>query len=184
MNCKKCGAEVAGNAAFCENCGTPIDVQAPVMGSPEIPTAPQENVLLGTVGALVGAVIGGGLMILLSQIGVFASIAGVVLAFCSLKGYELLGKHLSLKGVIIAVVLMVVTPFVADTLDWGILLSNEFASLGYEVSVIDAALMVPDMLAEGAIEMEVYIQNLLMLYVFTALGAFSLIMDAFKKNKK
>ena len=51
-----------------------------------------ENVPMGMIGALLGAVLGGASIILFSQLGYIASISGVILAFCTLKGYELLGK--------------------------------------------------------------------------------------------
>ena len=51
-----------------------------------------ENVFLGLIGARVGARLGGASIILLSQLGYIASISGVILAFCTLKGYQLLGK--------------------------------------------------------------------------------------------
>ena len=60
--------------------GTPAELKAP------------ENVPMGLLGALVGAALGGASIILLSQLGYIASISGVILAFCTLKGYQLLGK--------------------------------------------------------------------------------------------
>ena len=160
MICNKCGAEIYENSVICENCGA----------SMEQAKTPVENVGLGVVGALIGGLIGAAAIILLSQLGVYAAIGGFALAFCSLKGYELLAKGMSIKGIVIAVIIMAVTPFVADALDWGIVIYNDFVSSGYELTYIDALTMLPLLLEEGAIEMSDYIKNLLMLYGFTALG--------------
>ena len=67
-----------------------MDTVAEMPGSPEV-KAP-ENMVLGILGAIVGALIGGASIIGLSQLGYIASISGLILAFCTLKGYELLSK--------------------------------------------------------------------------------------------
>ena len=53
MNCKKCGKELPDGMMICDECGAE-------QGKPE-------NVVTGVVGALIGAVLGGASIILLSQ---------------------------------------------------------------------------------------------------------------------
>ena len=55
----------------------------------------QENLALGILGALLGGILGGAAIVLIGQLGMISALSGVVLAFCTLKGYELLGKKLS-----------------------------------------------------------------------------------------
>ena len=129
-----------------------------------------ENVLMGFLGALVGAILGGASIILLSQMGYIASISGVILAFCTLMGYQLLGKGLSKKGIVLCVILMVVTPFVADWIDWAILLMKDMPEYGF--SLVDACVLVGELMAEGYIDMAEYAKNLGMIYLFVAIGAF------------
>ena len=43
---------------------------------------------------------------LVNQFGYIASISGVVMGVCALKGYQILGKKMSLKGIIICVILI------------------------------------------------------------------------------
>lgn len=177
MNCSKCGAPVPFGEDLCEKCANPlVDT---TFGFDEPKPKAKENVLAGTVGALVGAVIGGGSIILLSQLGYIASISGLILAVCTLKGYELLGKRLSGLGIGICVALMLVTPYFADRLDWAIVIMQEFADYG--VTFGEAYGLVPVFLEEEAIEMGQYIKNLLMIYGFVLLGAFSTIRSAVKK---
>ena len=138
-----------------------------------------ENTALGILGALVGALIGGASIVLLSMMGYVASLSGVVLAFCTLKGYELLGKVLSKKGIIICIVLMVLTPFVADWISWALVLMDAWADYG--VPFTEAFATVPLLLMDGTIAMADYLKDLGMLYLFVVLGAFYTVRDALKK---
>lgn len=152
-----------------ENLENPAEVKAP------------ENVALGIVGALIGAAIGAACIILLSQLGYIASLSGVVLAFCTLKGYELLGKGISTKGIVICIVLMVITPFVADWIDWAIVVMQYYE--GSAITFAEALLIVPLLMEDGSIAMSDYLTNLGMIYLFVALGAFYTVKSAFKKKK-
>lgn len=142
---------------------------------------PAENVLLGIVGALVGALIGGGSIILLSQLGYIASISGVILAVCTLKGYELLAKGLSMKGLVVCALLMLVTPFAADWIDWGILVMQSFPEYG--LTLAESIRIFPELLADDPELVGEYLKNLGMIYLFVVLGGFYTVKDAFKKRK-
>ena len=148
----------------------------------EVPVAEikePENTALGIIGALVGAILGGASIILLSQLGYIASLSGWALAFCTLKGYALLGKGISKKGVVICAVLMLITPFVADWLDWGLVLYQSAAEYG--VSYLDCLMIIPEFLADGTITMGEYLKNLGMIYLFVVIGGFYTVKEAFKK---
>lgn len=194
MNCPKCGATVASSFAFCENCGCKLERQQPAYEQPvyqqpayEQPVYQQpvqekkrENVVTGTVGALIGAVIGAAAIILVSRLGYVAGFCGLILAVCTLKGYELLGGKLSAKGIIIGVILMLVTPYLADRIDWALLVLEEFSDYG--ISFAEAFAAIPELIEEEAIEASDYYTNLAMLYGFTLLGGFSTVIGAIKKK--
>ena len=150
-----------------------LDTAAPA----EVP-AP-ENFLLGLIGALVGAILGGASIILLSQIGYIASISGFILAVCTLKGYELLGKRLSGKGIALCILLMIVTPFLADWIDWAIYLMRDYPE--YELTIVDACIAMAGLMAEGYVDMAEYLKNLGMIYLFVVLGAFGTLKNVLKK---
>ena len=150
-----------------------LDTAAPA----EVP-AP-ENFLLGLIGALVGAILGGASIILLSQIGYIASISGFILAVCTLKGYELLGKRLSGKGIALCILLMIVTPFLADYIDWAIYLMRDYPE--YELTIVDACIAMAGLMAEGYVDMAEYLKNLGMIYLFVVLGAFGTLKNVLKK---
>lgn len=146
-------------------------------GTPEV--KPAENVVLGLVGALIGAAIGGASIIGLSQLGYIASVSGLILAFCTLKGYAILGKGMSAKGVILCALLMLVTPFVADYLDWGILVYKELGSYGFTFT--ECLQLIPEFMKDGTIAVADYFKNLGMIYLFVIMGGFYTIKNAFKK---
>ena len=186
MNCEKCGKPQTG-ASFCEYCGHPVQPQAAsdqpasAQETPAAPVQKPENFITGIVGALIGAAIGGGSIILLSQLGYVASISGLILAICTLKGYELLGGKLSIKGIIVSLVLMLAMPYIADRIDWAIVVLNSFSDEG--ITFGQAFAVIPALIEDGAIEQSEYIKSLVMIYVFVALGAFSTVFNLFKKKK-
>lgn len=167
MNCNNCGNPVVEGTTVCAACGEALAVKK------------KENVITGFVGALIGALIGGAIIILLSQLGYIASVSGLILAVCTLKGYELLGGNMSWKGVVICILLMLVTPYLADRIDWAIVICQEYADYG--VTFAEGFALVPELLAEGAIEMGMYVKNLLMIYGFALLGAFATVKNRLKK---
>lgn len=181
MNCEHCGNPIPLGITACEFCGQEVPQQAQQtqqtfqaqqfqpQTSPIIPK--RENVIAGFVGALIGASIGAGVIILLSRLGFVASISGLILAICTLKGYELLGGRLSKKGAIICIILIVITPYIADRIDWAIVIKDSYSEYG--ITLGDAFAVVPDFVKEGVIEKFDYFKSLIMIYAFAALGAFS-----------
>lgn len=139
-----------------------------------------ENVLTGIVGAVIGAVLGGASIILLSQLGYVAAISGVILAVCTLKGYELLGGQLTTRGIIISCVLMAITPYIADRIDWAIVIAQTFADEGVTLGMAFAA--VHDVIAENDMVGD-YFTSLGMVYLFVVLGAFGTLKGLFNKKK-
>lgn len=177
MNCQKCNATIADNATFCEFCGAEVTAPATTTVAP-VESVKPDNLVTGIVGALIGAALGAAAIILLSQLGYVASISGLILAVCTLKGYELLGGRLSTRGIVISILLILVTPYIADRLDWAIVIMKEIPELSFG----EAFAALPVLLEEEAIEMGEYIKNLLFIYGFAALGAFGSLKSVLKKK--
>lgn len=138
----------------------------------------KENVLGGLVGALLGSLIGVASIVLLSQLGYVAALSGLLMAICTLKGYELLAGKLSTKGIIISSVLMIVMTLLGDQVDWAIIVAREL-----EVDFFTAFRIFPELLSYEVIDMGAYVGNLVMLYLFGLLGAVPTIINAFKNRK-
>ena len=160
--------EFEQNAPVSEQ-NNPLEIKAP------------ENMALGMVGAVIGALIGGASIIGLSQLGYIASLSGVLLAVCTLKGYELLAKGISPAGVLACSILMLVTPFAADWIDWTIVLYEAWA--GYGATFTECMMSLPALFAEDPELLGEYVKNLLMLYLFVILGGFYTVKNTFKRTK-
>lgn len=179
--CSVCGTEAADNATYCDYCDNRFETSNEIDPIPK--PGKRENVMAGLVGAVIGAVIGGASIVLVSRLGFVASICGVILAVCTLKGYELMAGSMGKTGIVICVALMLVTPYIADRLDWAIVLMEYYKeSFGETLSLGMAFSMIPELLAEDVIEMSTYVSTLVKLYLFTALGAVGSIVSAVKKK--
>lgn len=112
---------------------------------------------------------------LVNQFGYIASISGVVMGVCALKGYQILGKKMSLKGIIICVILMLLMVYISNWFSYAVAVAQV-----YKADIVSSFLAVPELIKEGAIESDAYYKDLLMLYVFTAIGAVPVIKNQIK----
>ena len=182
--CQSCGrpgpadAYYAGGAYLhlCPDCFTLLQQNMTMNQAQE--KQKKENVLSGAVGALLGSLIGVLCIVILSRLNIVAAISGIVMAVCTLKGYELLGGKLSTKGVCISVVLLLVMTFFGDCLDWAIIIASEFkVDLGLAFQSIFW------LLEEGGIDPSVYWGNLALLYVFLLIGMIPTVIASVKGRR-
>lgn len=138
-------------------------------------TKKRENVIAGVVGAFLGSLLGAAVIILVGQLGYVASICGLVMAVCTLKGYEKLGGILSRKGAVIAFLLTVGMTYVAHRADWALSIAREV-----EVNVFLAFRSIPALLAGDYLDTGAYWGNLAMLYLFVLLGAVPTLVSALR----
>lgn len=187
-----------GYVKVCQVCGQQTDTEPYYVGSSLMHLCPacaarvsqdihiasqkkmekKENVVAGIVGALVGSLIGVLAIVLIGQLGYVAVISGIIMAICTLKGYELLGGKLSVKGIVISAVLMVIMTYVGNQLDWAIVVMRE---LGYDL--IYSFRLIPLLLEDGAIVASSYWGNLDLVYIFTVIGAVPCAMNMVKGQK-
>ena len=139
----------------------------------------RENVVAGAVGAFLGALIGVVCTVVIGQLGYVASVSGLIMAVCALKGYELLGGALSRKGAAIASVLILVMTYFAHRLTWAAAIMSAFEG---EVGLLEAFRAIPQMLEEGMLEGPAYWGDLAMLYLFTLLGAVPTIISGLRST--
>lgn len=135
----------------------------------------RENVVAGIVGAFLGSLIGVVCIVLLGQLGYVASVSGLVMAVCALKGYEKLGGVLSKKGAAFSAVLILVMTYLANRLDWAISVAEAF-----DAGILTAFGAIDYLLEEEVIEGGSYWGNLVMLYIFTLMGAVPTIISSLR----
>ena len=141
----------------------------------------EKSFAMGIVGAVIGGLLGAASIILLGQLGVISAISGFVLAFCTLKGFELLGGKLDKKALAVCIVIMAVIPYFADRLNWAIAYYNVFQENNMTVAFGDCFKYVHDFIALDELQGD-YIKDLLFVYVFAALGGFTIVKQAFTKK--
>ncbi len=177
----------------CESCGKKEDVSTYVLNGNEAIVCSEcytniigtfteqenkknENILAGVVGALLGSIVGVISIVIFGQLGYIASISGLLLAICTLKGYEFFGGKLSHVGILVSSIIMLVMTYVGLRLDYAISIM-----VYYEIDIFSAFKGV----SEPIISMSSFIGNLILLYLFVSLGAVPTIRRAihFEKNK-
>lgn len=188
MVCPKCGGQMTENQA-CPYCGysagyvPAAQPQAPYQNTYYNPAesafAPKGNVILGTVGALIGSLLGVASIVLFFQMDMVASLSGLILAFCTLKGYELLGKKLSNLGIIICIVIMLAAPLLAYVIDGAIYFTKE-----WDLGFMESFEFCVELITSGAVSIGDMVKDMAMVYLFAALGGVGIIVNAFKANKK
>lgn len=108
----------------------------------------RENILLGIFGAFLGVLLGSALWVFLGRIGFIAGIAGYAIVFCGMKGYELLGGHLSKGGIILCIILSFLAVLAAEFVSLGITIHSELGEV-YTLSMADSFRLVPELLKES-----------------------------------
>lgn len=140
------------------------------------------NLPAGIVGALLFSLAGVALWVLINRLGYVAAICGLVLMVCAFKGYEKFSKKLDMPGIIaciiVAIFMGMVSQFICITLDAYEVFSE------YGLSLLETAQLVPLMLIDPEMELATaYLPDLLMGYLFMAIGSFSFVRNAIAAQK-
>lgn len=183
--CQTCGRDVriapryvsGSYALMCQECYAQLQQNKTLVQAQK--KQKSENVIGGIVGALLGSLVGVACIILVSQLGYVAALSGIVMAVCTLKGYELLGGKLSKKGIAISAILMLVMAYVGDRADWAIVVAREL-----EADFITAFQSIPVLLEQQIIDESSYWGNVVLLYFFLLVGAVPTIINMLKNQKK
>lgn len=137
----------------------------------------KENVLLGTVGAFIGAIIGGAVTLFIARLGYVAFYAGFILGICVVKGYEILGKKFSKLGAVISSILLLVTVVLVHQFDYAL---EAVKQLGLDFS--DGFDLINSLVLNGEAP-DKYFFNFFMLAVFTIIGGGVAISSALSTHK-
>ena len=166
-----------GDAVYLIDDATFRAYQAEVQDTVEAYGAREENFLLGIVGAVIGVIIGGAVALLVARLGYVSVLAGAALGFCTIKGYEFLGKKLTKKGVVVSAILMVLTVFLVNQLDYTLALMSELdLPFGMTWTLLNEATF------QGDVPENFYL-NLGLLAVFTLGGAWISVKSALDGQK-
>lgn len=135
----------------------------------------QENIVAGIVGAFLGSLIGVACTVLVGQLGYTSAFTGLIMAVGALKGYELMGGALSKKGAATACVLVLAMTWFAHRLTWAVAVA-----IAAGTNVFACFQAVPDLVDAGVIQSRAYWTDLVLLYVFTLVGAVPMIVTGLR----
>ena len=175
MYCPNCNQENPDNQVICQRCGATIRA-----ATPSVELEKPEKVLNGILGALIGGVC----IVLLNQAGYVAAISGIVLAFCTLKGYELLGGKLSKVGIAVSAVLILAMPFGAYLVSSGISFAEEVKQYGMDLTWIESIQLLFELMEYEPEMIDALRSDLLQLYLYTGLGVVVFLASKAKSFKK
>ncbi len=141
--------------------------------------AKKSNFLGGIVGAVLGALIGCVAWVLIFRAGYIASIAGLIMAVCAMKGYELLGGHLDRKGVIASIVILIAGVYLSNKIAWS---WEAYAALkDLDITFFDVFRNLNAIIMESGLSGEFY-SDLAIGYGLTALGSIRNLINAFRTS--
>lgn len=136
----------------------------------------------GTVGAFLGALLGGIIWVVINQFGVIAAIAGYAIIFFAYRGYAKFGNEMNLKGAIIATLISIIVLAGAHYICWAIDIYKVFSE-DYYITFLDAFLAVPSIAADPEIVYD-FLRDFLIGLVFIAFGAFPYIGGIMRAKKR
>lgn len=155
----------------------PIVPPAAVM--PEHP----EHVLAGVIGAFLFSLLGGGLYFLIYQLGFLAGICGLAIIALSVLGYQIFsGRKNSMKGVITAIIMMIIVIFLAEYLCVSYEIYSVFQEEGYVVSFFSIVRTMPEFLTDPDL-LRAVVFDLVLAYLLSAVAAFTYIRNALKTSR-
>ena len=184
MVCPHCDRRIPDGSEKCEYCGLAIVPESPAKKEKE----KTPSILLGTLGALLGAAVGSVLLYFACHVaGLLGTVAGTGLAFLVIKGYQLLGRRLGRGGIMISTAFIALSAYMVDRLDWAFRVLQWHAEQVLEpgaaqIDIFGAFTLVPVLLNNGNISLSSYLTNLGMIYVFCAVGVYFTLKDILKKQ--
>ena len=179
MRCMECGRKIGRKEKICPRC-----LKHPKKPRPEGAKYQPKYKFLGILGALSGMLVGAALFILVDQIGIWSGWCCILLGFCVLMGYRLLGKGMPLTGVILSAILLLVTPFSAYVLSRGINAWQDWLTLIPDLPLW-MALKIPFRMAAYVEELQIAMAvEICLLYACTAVGVGAYLLTYWKPIAK
>lgn len=127
---------------------------------------------MGIIGAVIGTALGVIVWILIAKLGYISWIGGFAIAAGAFYGYFLMGKGMSASGITVAVVLVIAAVWFATKMSWALEFQKAFKELGENYSLGECWKNMSGWITLTASSGS-YARDLILGYVFTGLGAFS-----------
>lgn len=141
----------------------------------------KSQIISGIVGAFLGSLIGVALWVVVYAVGYIAAVCGVVLAVCTLKGYQKLGGKLDKLGITIAVVITMAMVFVANYISYGYEVYIAFKEIE-DINIFQGIQAVGFFLSEYDDFRNSFIGDLIQGYFFTIIATATTFINAYKDS--
>lgn len=142
-----------------------------------------ENIGLGILGSIGGALIGVAFMVVLYMLGRVAFYTGVIMGLCAFKGYEILAGRKTKKGIVISVIAVLAMVYVGTRFCFAIDITSAFK--GY--NVFEAFVEADEKIAQFNLG-DAFNEMLVQQYIFAGIGVviavFSKIGEAKEKKSQ
>ena len=129
-----------------------------------------EDIGRGILGALIGGLIGAAVIVLIGQLGYVAALSGMVLGYCTIGGYRRGAGKLSAIGIAVSVVVMLLAVYLGNRTDIAIAAVKEL-----DLTFGQAFAWMHEL-----VDTDAYRNNLITLYLFSAIGAVPAAFNAHK----
>ena len=139
------------------------------------------NVITGLVGALIGALIGVALWVAIYALGYIATICGIVLAVCIIKGFELFGGKLNLLGIVSTIAITIIMVYAATYISYGYSIYDAFKDTD-NIDIFSAIRSVKGFISEYPEISKSFYGDLATGYLFTAVGTVSTFISAYQNS--
>ena len=140
----------------------------------------EENVAKGIIGGILGSLVGVLAIVLIGQIGYIAVISGIAMGACTILGYNKLSGGISKKGIIISIIIMVIMTYVGVRLNAAITINNELSKYA-KTDFMEIFGNVSDIVKLDSKLQSAYMRDIILTYVFTAIGVFGIIKTKFNE---
>ena len=139
----------------------------------------EENVGLGILGSIGGALIGAVFMVVLYKLGRVAFYTGVIMGLCAFKGYEMLSGRKTKKGIVISIIAVLAMVYVGTRFCFALDITSAFK--GY--NVFEAFIEVDEKIAQFNLG-DAFNEMLIQQYIFAGIGAVIAVFSKIGENKE
>lgn len=143
----------------------------------------KSNVVLGIIGAIIGAALGGIIWIIIGKLGFIAGIAGFAMMLFAIKGYRKLAGSLDKKGQIISLIIAFVMIFIANYAQYVLEFCKYYYSNDYSMTtIIKVFKELPDLLTMADVWGD-FAKDLVIGYALSIWAGFKIIKTTFSSSK-
>ncbi len=139
------------------------------------------NFITGLVGAIIGSLIGAALWVAVYALGYIATICGIVLAVCVIKGFELFGGKLNKLGICFTVILTIAMVYASTYIAYGYTIYDIFKDTD-NIDIFTAIRSVTYFMKDYPEFSSSFYKDLVVGYIFTAIGTVSTFYTAYQHS--